>query len=235
PERIPRGQGDCIMTQVQNVDPAAACLQPSEHTMVLKDGTGLFYRAWIPPGAKEKALVLFHRGHEHSGRWQETVDALGLDDVAVFAWDARGHGNSPGERGSADNLATVIKDVDAFMRHIVAQHGIAMENIVVLALSMGAVTVAAWVHDYAPPIRGLILATPAFRVKLYVPFAVPLLRMRQKLLGPGYIKSYVKARMLTHDPAEAERYHADKLIFRQIAVNILLDLHDTSTRLLADA
>src|SRR5205807_1284802 len=101
--------------------------------------------------------------------------------------------------------------------------------------SVGAVTAAAWVHDYAPPLRGLILATPAFRVKLYVPFAVPFLRLRQKLLGPGYVKSYVKARMLTHDPLEAERYQADKLIFRQIAVNILLDLHDTSTRLLDDA
>ena len=41
--------------------------------------------------------------------------------------------------------------------------------------------------------------------------------------------------MLTHDPEQAARYDADPLIFRQIAVNILLDLHDTSTRLLADA
>jgi SAM-dependent methyltransferase len=41
--------------------------------------------------------------------------------------------------------------------------------------------------------------------------------------------------MLTHDAAEAAAYHADKLIFRQIAVNVLLDLHDTSTRLLQDA
>ena len=40
---------------------------------------------------------------------------------------------------------------------------------VVLAHSVGAVIAAAWVHDYAPPIRGLILAAPAFRVKLYVP------------------------------------------------------------------
>jgi SAM-dependent methyltransferase len=100
---------------------------------------------------------------------------------------------------------------------------------------VGAVTAAAWVHDYAPPIRGLVLAVPAFRVKLYVPFAVPLLRLRQKLLGPGHVKSYVKAKMLTHDREEAARYHADELIFRQIAVNILLDLHDTSTRILADA
>src|SRR5262249_24795801 len=122
-----------------------------------------------------------------------------------------------------------------FVRHIVRQYAIPMENMIVLGHSVGAVTAAAWVHDYAPPIRGLILATPAFRVKLYVPFAVPLLRLRQKLLGPGFIKSYVKANMLTHDPVQAERYQADPLIFRQIAVNVLLDLHDTSTRLLADA
>ena len=78
-------------------------------------------------------------------------------------------------------------------------HEIPVENMVVMAHSVGAVTVAAWVHDYAPPIRGLILGAPAFRVKLYVPFAVPLLRLKQKLFGPGYVKSYVKAKMLTHD------------------------------------
>src|SRR5947208_9203950 len=210
-------------------------MQAAEETMTSWDGTQLFYRAWIPAVPAKKALLLFHRGHEHSGRWQETVEALALEDVAVFAWDARGHGRSPGERGSAENLARVIKDVDEFVRHIVEHHGIALENMIVLAHSVGAVTVTAWVHDYAPPIRALILATPAFRVKLYVPFAVPFLRLRQKLLGPGYVKSYVKARMLTHDPEQAQGYQADELIFRQIAVNILLDLHDTSTRLLADA
>ena len=64
----------------------------------------------------------------------------------------------------------------------------------------------AWVHDYGPPLRGLVLATPAFRVKLYVPLAVPLLRLRQKVFGPGYVKSFIKASMLTRDPEEAERY-----------------------------
>jgi SAM-dependent methyltransferase len=41
--------------------------------------------------------------------------------------------------------------------------------------------------------------------------------------------------MLTHDPAEAAAYDADPLISKQIAVNILLDLHDVSTRLVEDA
>jgi alpha-beta hydrolase superfamily lysophospholipase/SAM-dependent methyltransferase len=214
---------------------AVARLRPAEHTLMLPDGTELFYRAWLPPRAADKALVLFHRGHEHSGRWQETVDALGLEDVAVFAWDARGHGRSTGARGSAPDVATVVTDADLFIRHLTQRHGFAQENMVILGHSVGAVIAAAWVHDYAPSIRGMILATPAFRVKLYVPFAVPLLRLRQKVLGPGYVKSYVTANMLTHDPHQARSYRADPLIFRQIAVNVLLDLHDTSTRLLADA
>src|SRR5215467_2622174 len=99
------------MAHVQERPRARATFSPGEHTLTLRDGTELFYRAWLPEQPTTKALLLFHRGHEHSGRWQETVQALNLDDVAVFAWDARGHGRSPGERGSAENLARVIKDV----------------------------------------------------------------------------------------------------------------------------
>jgi len=210
-------------------------MDATEHTMISWDGAELFYRAWIPPRAKDKALLLFHRGHEHSGRWKETVDLLGLEDVSVFAWDARGHGRSFGKRGAAGNFADIVKDVDAFARHISSRHGVALGNMIMLGHSLGAISLLAWVHDYAPPVRAMILATAALRVKLYVPFAIPILRLKQRLIGPGYVTSYVKAKMLTHDQEQVAQYETDTLIFRQIAVNVLLDLHDTATRLLADA
>src|SRR6184192_937439 len=149
----------------------------------------------------------------------------------MFAWDARGHGRSSGDRGAAKSLLDVIKDVDAFARHVSKGHGIPIENMIVLAHSLAAVTVTAWVHDYAPPIRAMILATAAFHVKLYIPFAIPALR----IVRPRFVKSYVKSKMLTHDREQAARYDSDPFIFRQIAVNVLLDLHDTAKRLLADA
>jgi alpha-beta hydrolase superfamily lysophospholipase/SAM-dependent methyltransferase len=210
-------------------------MEATEHSMKSWDDAELFYRAWIPREATDKAILLFHRGHEHSGRWQQTVDLLGLKDIAVFAWDARGHGRSPGERGAANNLADVVRDVDAFARHISRDYEIPIENMIVLAHSLAAVSVAAWVHDYAPPIRAMILVTAAFHVKLYVPFAVPLLRMKQGLFGPSHVKSYVKSKLLTRDQEQAAQYDADQLIFRQIAVNVLLDLNDTANRLVADA
>jgi alpha-beta hydrolase superfamily lysophospholipase/SAM-dependent methyltransferase len=206
-------------------------MEATETTFTSWDGAELFYRSWIPNRATDKALLLFHRGHEHSGRWQETVDSLDLGDVAIFAWDARGHGRSPGDRGAAKTLHDVIKDVDVFACHISERFGMPIENMIVLAHSLAAVTVTAWVHDYAPPIRAMILATAAFHVKLYLPFAVPTLR----IVRPRFVKSYVKSKMLTHDREQAACYDSDPLIFRQIAVNVLLDLHDTAKRLGADA
>jgi len=210
-------------------------MRMTEHSMQSWDGAKIVYRAWLPEKPATKAVLLFHRGHEHSARWQETVEALKLDDCAIYAWDQRGHGHSDGKRGHAPNLATVVKDADVFARHLCEAHGVNLEETVVIAHSVGGVVATAWVHDYAPPIRALVLGAPAFRVKLYVPLAVPALRLKQKVLGPGIVKSYVKAKMVTHDPQQARAYEADPLIFREIAVNILLDLHDTSTRLMDDA
>ena len=152
-----------------------------ERTMRLDDGTRIFYRAWLPARPARRAVVCFHRGHEHSGRLADVVEALGLEDAAVFAWDARGHGLSEGERGHAPSFGRMVRDVDEFMHHVATSHGFAPEDTVVLAHSVGAVAVTTWVHDYAPRIRGLVLATPAFRVKLYVPFAIPGLKLLDRL------------------------------------------------------
>src|SRR2546428_13034812 len=85
-------------------------MKATEHTMRSWDGAELFYRAWIPDKRSNKALLLFHRGHEHSGRRQETVDLLGLNDVAIFAWYARGHVRTPGKCGAENTLPDVTKE-----------------------------------------------------------------------------------------------------------------------------
>ena len=149
--------------------------------------------------------------------------------------DARGHGRSPGERGYAKSFGTIIRDVDAFVRHVSTTYGIAYENIVVLAHSVGSVAASMWVHDYAPPIRALIVGSPALRIRLYVPGAVFGLRLLQKIRGKAFISSYVKGRLLTHDPNKRASYDNDPLITPNIAVNILLGLYDAGTRLMKDA
>jgi len=204
------------------------------------DGTELFYRYWPatsaePAGMAKRGVVLFHRGHEHSGRLQHVVDELDLPELAMFAWDARGHGKSPGDRGFSPSFGTSVRDVDEFVRFLAKEHGIATENLAVVAQSVGAVLIAAWVHDYAPPIRCQVLTSPAFKVKLYVPLARPGLKLLQALIGKFYVQSYVKARFLTHDPERIRSYDEDPLVTRAIASHILLGLYEASDRVVADA
>lgn len=209
---------------------------PIESQFQTHDGQTLFYRYWPATAtAPRGAILLFHRGHEHSGRVAHLVDEFDLPDHAFFAWDARGHGRSPGERGYSPSLATSVRDIQTFVDHIAATHGIAVRDMAVVAQSVGAVLATTWVHDYAPPVRCLVAASPAFKVKLYVPFARPGLKLMHKLRGKFFVNSYVKAKFLTHDPERIASYDTDPLITRPIAVNILLDLYETAERIVADA
>ena len=158
----------------------------TESGFAAMDGTRLFYRHWQPMLAQtdltqaSRAMVFIHRGHEHSGRVQMLVERFCGPQDAAFAWDARGHGHSPGERGDAPDFKTMVSDLEAFVRHIQRVHNIHAESIVVVANSVGAVIAATWLHDYAPRVRGVVMAAAAFEINLYVPLALPALRLASK-------------------------------------------------------
>lgn len=208
------------------------------HTFTTHDGVELSYRHWpatVPADGSRQAVVLFHRGHEHGGRMAHLVDELELPHCDFFAWDARGHGLSPGARGDSPSFATSVRDVQTFIEHIGSAHGIAEEDLAVVAQSVGAVIVSTWAHDYAPKVRCLVLASPAFKVKLYVPFARPGLKLLHAWRGNFFVNSYVKARFLSHDPERIASFEHDSLIARPISVTMLLGLYEAAERVVADA
>ena len=236
-ERKNQANGKWLSVPFRRVEETAGNQQRrcTEHAFRSWDGTELFYRQWPAREAARNAVILVHRGHEHSGRLQDLVDELSLPDCTIFAWDARGHGRSPGVRGDAPSFGALVRDLDCFARHIGAAHGIHIERTALVASSLGAVIASAWVHDYAPPLRALVLAAPAFRLKLYVPFAIPLLRLRSRLMGRSFLRSFVRGRWLTHDDEAARAYDDDPLVSPDISVDLLLGLHDAATRIVADA
>lgn len=208
------------------------------HTFSTHDGVELSYRHWpatTPADGPRQAVVLFHRGHEHGGRMAHLVDELDLPHCDFFAWDARGHGLSPGARGDSPSFATSVRDVQTFVEHIGSQHAIVEEDLAVVAQSVGAVIISTWAHDYAPKVRCLVLASPALKVKLYVPFARPGLKLMHAWRGNFFVNSYVKARFLSHDPERIASFENDSLIARPISVTMLLGLYEAADRIVADA
>jgi alpha-beta hydrolase superfamily lysophospholipase/SAM-dependent methyltransferase len=210
-------------------------IEAREAAFAASDGTPLFYRIWRTDSPPHRGILLLHRGHEHSGRLDEAARALVSEGTWCFAYDARGHGRSPGRRGDAPDAATLVADLDAFARHVRDAHGLAPDSLAVIANSVAAVVATAWVHDYAPGIRALALLAPAFSIKLYVPFALPGLRALLRIHPGLFIRSYVRPGLLTRDREEARKYAADTLVSRDISARILVELHDLAARIIADA
>lgn len=207
-----------------------------ENTFKSFDDQKIFYRHWeATQPAAQRAIVLLHRGHEHSARVAHVVEEMNMPDTPFFAWDARGCGRTEGTRGYAPSFMTLVYDLEGFVKHIHQTYQIPIENIIVIAQSVGAVTASTWVHDFAPKIRALILAAPAFSVDLIFPFALQGIKLYQKMKGGFFVKSYVKGKQLTHDPERIETYHTDPLITLPIASNVLIDLYEVSDRVIADA
>ena len=211
------------------------------------DGMAIYYRYWLTMPLDEikkveqqqtqqkRQVILLHRGHEHSGRLAELGQQFAMAGYQVFAWDARGNGRSGGIKDHAESVTQLERDLNDFVQLIIGQTGIAIDDTLIVASSIGAVLAAAWVHDYAPNIRGMILGTPALRIRLYMPFAIPSLKVARTLGLMSRVSSYVKAQVLTHDKEAQHAYNADPLISNSISTDLLIDTHATGQRLLDDA
>ena len=196
------------------------------------DGNKIFYRVWNFEKNK-KTLIIIHRGHEHSERLNGLAQDKKFLKYNIFAYDLRGHGYT--EVKSSPNSMDYVRDLDTFVKHLKNEYQIKEEDIFIVANSIGGVILSAYVHDFAPNIAGIALLAPAFEIKLYIPFAKQLVTLLTKIKKDAKVMSYVKAKVLTHDIEEQNKYNSDKLINKEINAKLLLDLDNMGKRLVEDS
>ena len=196
------------------------------------DGNKIFYRVWNFEKNK-KTLIIIHRGHEHSERLSELAQDEKFLKYNIFAYDLRGHGYT--ETKTSPNAMDYVRDLASFVKHIKDKYQIKEEDIFIVANSIGGVILSAYVHDFAPNIAGMALLAPAFEIKLYIPFARQLVILLTKIKKDAKVMSYVKAKVLTHDVEEQNKYNSDKLINKEINAKLLIDLADMGKRLVEDS
>lgn len=196
------------------------------------DNSEIFYREWnYQP--QQKSIIMIHRGHEHSERLNDIAQSPQFLKYNIFAFDLRGHGYTKTQTSSV--FMDYVRDLDAFSQFINAQYDIKTADIFVVANSIGGVVASAWAHDFAPSIAGMALLAPAFKINLIVPLANEMITLGTKLKKGLIIKSYVKSKMLTHDPEQQKAYDKDPLISRSIDAELLIDLATAGKRLVEDA
>ena len=159
-------------------------------------------------------VVITHGYAEHCGRYHEVAHVIARAGWVAFAYDVRGHGRSPGERGCIDRFETYLGDFAAMLaaaRDLVG----ATAPMILLGHSHGAlITLRALADDRPPNATAAILSSPFLALKLAVPGYRRLLARVASTLAPRLAQpNALRVEDLTLDPQKQAERLADKLCF----------------------
>ena len=189
-------------------------IQTEEGYFSSRDGLRLF---WHTAKAQNPAahVVVVHGYAEHLGRHAEVTRALAAAGYTVHLLDCRGHGQSGGKRAHADNFEQYLSDLELFLARVKEQaQGLPL---FMVGHSHGGLIAARYLLDKPDAVRGVVLASPYFRLKLQVP-ALKILagRLMGRILPSLPMRNDLKAEQLTRDVAIQNATRADPL-YQQIA------------------
>ncbi len=183
----------------------------TEGTFPGADGLALFYRAWLPPDPP-RAVLLFVHGHgEHCGRYGGVVDALVPRGFAVYGFDLRGHGLSPGMRGHINAWREYREDVAACLARIHAD--LPGAPVFLWGYSLGALIALEYAIHAPDKLRGLIVMGAPFQPTGVAKPHLVLLAKALSFVLPAYqIRLGLSVGKATHDPAVAQAGLKDPLM-----------------------
>jgi acylglycerol lipase len=172
----------------------------------------LYYQAWLPDAAPKAILLVVHGLAEHIGRYQNLVDYFVPRGYAIYGFDLRGHGKSPGWKGYADRFTDYIDDVKLFFDKVRRENP--ANKIFIVGHSMGGLIAASYAIQYQADMAGLVLSGPTLKVGTSIsPVTIVLARLLSVLV-PKMGVAVLDASAISRDKAVVDAYIGDPLVYR---------------------
>jgi alpha-beta hydrolase superfamily lysophospholipase len=191
-------------------------MEHAEDTLEGVGGIDLYLQSWRPEGDPVAALCLVHGLGEHSGRYQNVVDYLVPRGYAVYGFDLRGHGRSPGRRGYIKSWEELRGDVGSFLRHVDRLEGATGNRpLFLMGHSFGGLIVLEFVlHNgrQAPALNGVVVSAPGLSTEGFSPVLLLIARFLSRIQPALTIKTGLDSTALSRDPAVALAYQQDPLV-----------------------
>jgi alpha-beta hydrolase superfamily lysophospholipase len=172
--------------------------------------TELFYQRWQPAGAPRAAIAIVHGFGEHSGRYPNVVNHFAPRGYAVYGFDHRGHGRSPGKRGHINAWSEFRDDVRAFLRLVAAQEP--HRPLFLLGHSLGGLIALEYVLHYPEGLRGVIASSPLLAQPGVSPALLAIAKILSRVAPGVTINTGLDASLISRDPAVVEAYRKDPLV-----------------------
>ena len=177
------------------------------------DGTKLYYEAEIPEKV-EATLIIVHGLSEYIASYTEFRDFLVARNIAVYGFDARGHGNSPGIRAHVNRWSEYTEDLHCFMKLVQEEQ---KGKLLIFAHSMGTTITTNYLMEYQDDLAGLILCgttiKPVEATKWYL---IPMAKLLSWVAPEVSINLKLNVDAVCSDPNVVARSKADDLKFSTV-------------------
>jgi alpha-beta hydrolase superfamily lysophospholipase len=189
--------------------------QRQEGTFIGAGGMALYYQAWIPREGQRKNAVLInlHGLGDHSGLYPTLAAHFPAHGIALYAYDMRGNGRSPGQRAYLRRWHEYRGDLRAFVERVRKWEGDL--PIFILGNSLGGLVVLDYALHYPTGLSGVIAAAPPLGELGVPPLLMALGRVMSRIFPRFSLEVGMDLSGLARDPAVVNTVLADPLFHRR--------------------
>ncbi len=171
----------------------------------------LHTQAWLPDTRPRAVVVLVHGVGEHCGRYRNVVAPLVEAGYAVYSFDQRGHGASPGRRVHINRWTEYRDDLRTFLGIVASKEP--GRPVILYGHSMGSLVVLDYLLQKPSGLAGAIISGAALQpAGVGSPGMIAMARVLTHVTPTLAINLGIEAEALTRDPEALAAYRADPLV-----------------------
>jgi alpha-beta hydrolase superfamily lysophospholipase len=195
-------------------------------------GLDLFYQAWRP-AQRRAVLINLHGLGDHSGLYPNLAAHFPPREIALYAYDMRGNGRSPGQRAFVRNWLEFLEDLDAFLIQI--RQWEPNLPLFLLGNSLGGLIVLDYAMRRPAELRGVIAAAPPLGRLGVSPILMALGRAMSRIVPRFSLRVGMDLTGLARDPAVVEAVLADPYFHRRGTARLSTEVTAAISRVQAGA
>jgi len=182
----------------------------------------LYYQCWHPEELARAAIAIVPGLGDHSGRYMNIGNHLVPRGYAIYVFDLRGNGRSPGQRGYIKDWKEFREDVVCFLALIRDREP--HTPIFLLGESLGGVIALEYCLKCPQGLSGLICAAPALGEIGIHRFLWMLARLLNRVLPRFSLSTGLDCSNLSRDPEVVKAFQEDPLTHSRGTARLAMEL-----------
>ena len=185
-------------------------MQHTESTFTSQDNLELYYQSWRPDTEPKATLIIVHGLGEHGGRYMNLVTPLVADGYAVYAFDNRGHGRSPGKQAYVNSFDEYRQDVMVFQKLVMGEEG--ERPLFIMGHSLGGLIALYTILHDSSGYTGTIISAPALDTGGVSAVLMAASKILSRIKPDFSVATGLDATAISRDPEAVKAYQADLLV-----------------------